>query len=984
MAIQKHWSLKEFGPKRSPANQVPDPLMGWLRKKGAYIKPAEKEKKQFLNLFHKGPNRYVDDEMVMLIFGTADEYTMQLADNVADRLSKIVNLGNKKIKGRDLSPEEEAQWGDAIREFRDTYGHEFESTDAFGRHIANFAGIFTPKGWGQGLFGLAGSIIHKHGLKKGVTLLKTFGDRAAQAAKTGKALDKAEVKNIWTTLGEGLEKVPGSSIFQGTKVGAEAALYNVAAEDEMAKWDKVSTGLAALAGGSFHKLAKAGKRATEILPRAEKELRERADEIGGRLNLNKKTRNRLRQVERSFLKNPKKATRSFKNFLEEIYSNSYAFRDAAIGALKSNKFDIQVSKIAIPVKGQIKSIVLPNLSKGERWIFMALLDQDFNTAKAVQGLENFMTKKMKGKNREQFRKLLSPSQLSGESGIEAAVNNVLEKYEALMNQNPNSAQASVLKELERYRDLLHKSPLFQQKIKNPAYNPNGVGDQLNKEIRVASEYQVRNIVNGLNQKADFNKELAPGANSEYMARFGQARHDVNEYLKKKNPVFSDFITRSSGIKEVLEGSPRKKTRGAFELFEVTPLGRARSDSPGFDPILGDEKKTIPDFVGRVNIDNPEATETVLREVVFGNRKSSSEAAKSFKKLVSLFDPTVSDIRYKRMAKNVEKAMLTEALDDPKAAQALLAELQDDASNLTKSILKKEELQEETFPAISKLIKTMVYSSGAGYAGGAQFGPPGSEIKAAVLFGVTGVLREIQKSQNKAGVKAFFKGGDAYEGLKDIMLLEDQIKDVQKAYASGNFSQVNNALRTWGVGDRVIDKVSRKMSKTKDWVEKMPGLKGDILRGGIDAAGRMTRVAPIQRTIKGQALGEKREGRAQEEEVNTMLNAFPDAPLDYVSDEDLEREPQAIEESFPPAQDSIFTPEKETLRPEEFFETSQARGEILEPEEIEEETFSEATDPEATDPEVADPEVADRELRKDRIRSFLKQQGSGRRRKRRLS
>ena len=84
---------------------------------------------------------------------------------------------------------------------------------------------------------------------------------------------------------------------------------------------------------------------------------------------------------------------------------------------------------------------------------------------------------MKGKNRGQFKKLLSPSQLSGGSGIETAVNNVLEKYEALMNQNPNSAQASVLKELERYRDLLHKSPLFQQKIKNPAYNPNGVGDQ---------------------------------------------------------------------------------------------------------------------------------------------------------------------------------------------------------------------------------------------------------------------------------------------------------------------------------------------------------------------------------------------------------------------------------------------------------------------------------------------------------------------------
>ncbi len=972
MPKQKHWSKRKFGPKRSPANQVSDPLMGMLREKGTYIKPAEKEKKQFLNLVSKGPNRYVDDEMAMLIFGAADEYTMQLVDNVADQLSKIVNLGNKKIKGRDLAPEEEVQWGDAIREFRDIYGHEFESADAFGRHIANFAGVLTPKAWAQGLFGLAGSVIHKHGLKKGVKVLSRFGEKAAQAVKAGKALDKDKVKSIWTTLGEGLEKVPGSSIFQGAKVGAEAALYNVASEDEMAKWDKMSTGLAALAGGSFHKLAKAGKRATEILPRAEKELRERANEISWRLNLNEKTRDRLRQVERSFLKNPKKATKSFKDFLEDIYSNSYAFRDVAIDALKSNKFDIPVSKIAIPVKGQIKSIVLPNLSKGERWIFMALLDQDFNTAKAVQGLENFMTKKMKGKNREQFKKLLSPSQLSGGSGIETAVNNVLEKYEALMNQNPNSAQASVLKELERYRDLLHKSPLFQQKIKNPAYNPNGVGDQLNKETRVASEYQVRNIVNGLNQKADFNKELAPGANSEYMARFGQTRHDVNEYLKKKNPVFSDFITRSSSIKEVLEGSPRKKTRGVFELFEVTPLGRARGDSPGFGPILGDERKTIPDFVGRVNIDNPEATETILREVVFGNRKSSSEAAKSFKKLVSLFDPNVSEIRYKRMAKNVEKAMLTEALTDPKAAQAILDELQDDAANLTKSILKKEELPEEGYPALGKLIKTVAVSSGAGYAGGAQFGPPGSELKVAILTGITGALREIQKNQNKAGAKAFFKGGDAYEGLKDIMLLEDQIKDVQKAYASGDWSQVNNALRTWGVGNQAIDKVSRKMAKTKDWAEKMPGLKGDILRGGIDTVGRMTRAAPIQRTIKGQELGEKREGRAQEEEVNTMLNSFGDAPVDTLSDDNLERSPQAIEETFPPVQESIFTPEKETLRPEEFSDRSQARGEFLEPEEIEE-TFT---------TELQDPEAKDREMRSERINSFLKQQGAYKRSKRR--
>ena len=47
MPRKKHWSERKFREKRAPANQVPDPLMEMFREKGTYVKPAEKEKKQF-------------------------------------------------------------------------------------------------------------------------------------------------------------------------------------------------------------------------------------------------------------------------------------------------------------------------------------------------------------------------------------------------------------------------------------------------------------------------------------------------------------------------------------------------------------------------------------------------------------------------------------------------------------------------------------------------------------------------------------------------------------------------------------------------------------------------------------------------------------------------------------------------------------------------------------------------------------------------
>ena len=1007
MAVD-HWSVRKR--KKRDLTSVADPQMGYLRSRGVYTKPAEFEKDQFLEIFDpKGPNRYLDDEIAMALFGAADAITLKLVDNVADGLQKIVNLGSKITSGQSLTKDEKKSWGDAIRDWRDKFGHEFKDSYEFGQFVGNFAPLMAGAKY-DGLFGLAAGLFHKYGLKKGTALLARFGDDVALSARKGMDLSPEKTKNIFQIMASKIDKAadiaPGSSVFQGLRTGAEVAVENVATADEMAKWDAGATALSALIGGSLHKLAMSGRKATDIIPEGEKALRKRAKDVGKKIGLTEGSIQRLDELNktRNFInanirQRPKQAARGLVRLLNDMYTNKFLYRDAAIDALKSDKYNIDVSKISIPIKGQIKSIVTQSLPQEDRFMFLLLLDNDFDIDKSLKSFQNIGNKKLKGTAKKRFRLLMSDKRalqkMPGETketvkeAFENRASRIISQYKAFQDESLKPATANVLKELERYRDTLHKGQLFQKRIKNPNYNPNGSGSQLDKEIRVTSEFNLKNIIDGLNQKADFDQALGEATNAEMLARFGQASRDINEYLKKKNKVFADNIGKSAELAKVLEGTGRTKTPGIFDYFPIVPLGRARRETPGFTPIMEETPRLPLDSTANVKVKEGKEDEVVdlIRNAVLRG-EGSEQGAKLLNRAIEVHKKTTPQ---ETVTAGIYNRFLNSfyglALQDKDAAQDLVRDLQKQTVNLTKNILKDSDLPKQDFQAFLPSRMELLSFGGLGGGGSYAAGSPELGIGVFALYS----YRKIRENQLKKKAASFYKQGEPYDLFKDVALLEDQVQDLKKAYATGNWSQVNQALETAGVGKGLAKKMVRSAARLRDWTKKRKAtygregfeykpietsLVGDVARKGLKTLGEPQRfVAPTERQFGEDAPAKKEatlfpdipveelQDKAPEptnvvpQQLKTEESFFPDAPMDQLENTGQERIPQGLDLEFPEP------PPSEAIDPEEFPSPEPARG-IFEPEEIQ------------------SPEAKDRELRSSRINSFLKQQGAYKRSRRR--